>query len=87
MGARSNESRRQELELRRTIAERDGYTCWLCGKPIDITRTRSTDPLAATVDHVLPKSKGGKRTLDNLRLAHRSCNAARGSADPKGSPE
>jgi hypothetical protein len=27
-----------------------------------------------TLDHAMPKSEGGKRTLENARLAHRLCN-------------
>jgi hypothetical protein len=32
-------------------------------------------PLAAVVDHILPKSRGGTDDLDNLQIAHWRCNA------------
>lgn len=35
--------------------------------------------LSATLDHVIPRSKGGGGTWTNLRLAHRDCNTKRGS--------
>jgi 5-methylcytosine-specific restriction endonuclease McrA len=35
-----------------------------------------------TVDHVIPVSKGGSDTFDNVRAAHNSCNRRRGVKDP-----
>ncbi len=45
--------------------------CWMCACLL----TRGT----ASVDHLQPKSKGGKDRADNYRLACKSCNAARGN--------
>jgi 5-methylcytosine-specific restriction endonuclease McrA len=56
----------------RALLARDGDLCWLCSKPLDGD---------ATLDHVVPRSKGGKNGLENLRLAHKGCNGARGNAD------
>lgn len=39
------------------------------------------DPEFATLDHVIPKSKGGTLILSNLRLAHGRCNKARADCD------
>ena len=48
--------------------------CGICGKPVDKS-LRSPHPMSATVDHIIPVSKGGHPTdLDNLQLAHRCCN-------------
>jgi 5-methylcytosine-specific restriction endonuclease McrA len=55
------------------IVERDGWTCWLCKEPVDSGLPR-TSRMGATVDHVVPLSKGGSDELDNLRLAHWICN-------------
>lgn len=50
--------------LRQVILERDGFACTYCG---------STDqPLH--VDHVIPRSRGGRDTLGNLTTACRTCN-------------
>lgn len=35
----------------------------------------------ATLDHILPLSRGGTDHPTNLRLAHRSCNSARGATN------
>ncbi|MDH3226191.1 MAG: HNH endonuclease [Thermoleophilia bacterium] len=48
---------------RRAVFARDGYECQYCG-----SRTR------LTVDHVVPSSRGGAGTWDNLVTACSSCN-------------
>ena len=59
------------------VYERDKYTCWLCGLPTS-GKFHNRDPLSPTVDHVVPRSKGGHPTdLGNLRCAHFACNAWR----------
>lgn len=63
------------------IAERDGWTCWLCGDVIDPTMT--IGPWRATIDHLVPRSRGGTSDLGNLRLAHRRCNNRRGNHLPE----
>jgi 5-methylcytosine-specific restriction endonuclease McrA len=70
----SKHSRRQVRALR----ERDGDDCWLCESPIDFGIASQLDPGFGTRDHVNPKADGGSDDLANLRLAHRSCNEARG---------
>lgn len=55
-------------ELRRTVFERDGWQCVYCG---------SSDNLEA--DHIVPLSKGGRSTLDNLSAACKSCNSSKGA--------
>lgn len=37
----------------------------------------------ATVDHVVPRSRGGQTVPENLRLAHRRCNGWRGNELPE----
>lgn len=66
------------------VANRDGWVCHLCGKDIDRERRHwagNPDPLALSIDHVIPWSKGGTDDLDNLRAAHWRCNVSRGNAD------
>jgi 5-methylcytosine-specific restriction endonuclease McrA len=36
------------------------------------------DPRCFTRDHVLPRARGGRDDLENLRPAHRECNQLRG---------
>ena len=37
------------------------------------------DPLAASLDHILPKSRGGSNELENLHLVCFSCNLMKGN--------
>lgn len=60
------------------IAVRDGFVCHICNGLVDMTLPRTVG-LGATVDHVIPLSKGGSDEPDNLRLAHWSCNVRKGS--------
>lgn len=64
---------------RKTIRMRDGDVCWICGCPIDFSLPRRHAE-AATLDHVIPRSKGGENHNDNLKLAHRVCNQKRADA-------
>lgn len=60
---------------RRTIYRRDGFTCQYCGcKP-------GSEEL--TIDHVLPKSKGGLTEWTNCALACVSCNAKKANRTPE----
>jgi 5-methylcytosine-specific restriction endonuclease McrA len=67
----------KEARARRNRAEAvvamHGNTCWLCHRPIDGE---------LTMDHVIPRSKGGRTIRDNLRPAHGKCNRRRGNGPP-----
>ncbi len=58
---------------RKNILKRDGYKCAYCG--------RSDLPL--TIDHVIPRSKGGGETWENLVAACYRCNNKKGNRTPK----
>ena len=47
---------------RRTVFARDGHRCQYCGSP------------AESIDHVLPRSRGGLHAWDNVVAACRRCN-------------
>lgn len=49
-------------------------TCGICGQPVDMS-IKTGDPMAPVVDHIVPVSKNGHPSaLENLQLAHASCN-------------
>jgi HNH endonuclease len=64
---------------RRLIFERDAWTCWLCGQPVD-RDAAVPHPRSATIDHVLPINHGGGDEPDNLACAHFRCNVTRGDS-------
>src|SRR6267142_1249796 len=53
--------------------------CHICGLPITDNIVSPDHPLFGTVDHVIPRSRGGSNALEHNRAAHRSCNKAKGS--------
>ena len=68
----------------KALYERDNGLCWLCGKRCDMNdyETREDGTIVCgenypSVDHIIPVCEGGKDTWDNVRLAHRGCNAKR----------
>jgi hypothetical protein len=60
------------------IAERDGWRCQLCRKPVN-RRKRWPDPLSASIDHIVPITKGGTDVRANVQLAHLRCNISKGN--------
>lgn len=58
------------------LAERDGTDCGICGEPVDMDLRRYAPGglMCASVDHVLPRARGGTHDPENLQLAHLRCN-------------
>ena len=57
---------------RKNIFRRDGYRCQYCGR----------SDLQLTLDHVIPKSRGGEDRWDNLITACKPCNTFKGNRTP-----
>lgn len=61
------------IELsRQNIFKRDSHKCQYCGSSKDLT-----------LDHVLPKSRGGRTSWDNLITACKLCNSKKGDSTPE----
>lgn len=56
---------------RKNIMKRDGNRCQYCGTSSDLT-----------IDHVLPKSRNGKDSWENLVTACNKCNHKKGNRTP-----
>ena len=64
----------KEIPLtRRNVLDRDRSTCQYCGYKGD----------SLTLDHVIPRSRGGKDSWNNLVAACVSCNINKGNKTPK----
>jgi len=69
----------RSVTLKRLI-ERDGLRCKICGEMCDTNDHRWSKwfgPLYPTLDHVIPLSKGGGHTWDNVQVAHAICNSTK----------
>lgn len=60
------------------IYERDDWTCLLCSEQIESWR-RAPDPLAPSIDHIVPISRGGTHERANVQAAHLGCNSRKGA--------
>lgn len=61
-------------KLRLKIKERDGYTCKICNLSV------AQEPnLLLEIDHIVPISKGGLTTEDNLQTLCWKCNRSKGA--------
>lgn len=56
---------------------RDGGVCHICNTAVDMSLTRKEDVFAASIDHIIPRSRGGSDDPENLALAHFWCNAVK----------
>jgi len=64
----------RKIELsRKNILRRDGFNCVYCGS--------HHSPL--TVDHIIPRSRGGSDSWENLACACVKCNNRKGSRTPE----
>ncbi len=67
---------RQEVKFnRRNIYARDNNRCQYCGRKFATTEL--------SIDHVIPRSQGGKTTWDNVVCACLQCNIRKGGHTPE----
>lgn len=77
--AKRKPKQRPGSKARALMRATDGV-CAICKNPVN---TDSRSKRFATVDHKVPKAKGGNNKPANLRLACRACNNKKGSRMPK----
>ena len=56
---------------KRNVMVRDGYRCSYCGTMKNLT-----------IDHIIPRSKGGKSSFENCTTACKPCNNKKGNRTP-----
>lgn len=55
------------------VFERDEWVCGICNEKVD-KNIPYPNSQSASLDHVIPMSKGGGHTYDNVQLSHLRCN-------------
>jgi 5-methylcytosine-specific restriction endonuclease McrA len=68
-------SRQNRITNRHRVFARDRYRCQYCGR-----RGTAFD---LTLDHILPKSRGGRTLAENLATACQGCNSRKGDRTPE----
>lgn len=76
VGTKSRRSRKINARLRAKVLMRDGATCRLCG-------ATPQDGAKLHIDHIIPWSKGGDNTLDNLQVLCDKCNIGKSDTHPE----
>lgn len=66
---------RKKLASKSNILIRDRYVCQYCGKPLKSQEI--------TLDHILPRSRGGESNWENLAACCPRCNVKKGSKLPE----
>lgn len=61
--------------LKAELYRRQQGSCPWCDKPLPTL-------WEATLDHIIPKSHGGDRSIDNMQLMHAQCNKEKGARCP-----
>lgn len=93
--SRNPDKRRDDYQRRRALKaqvsfgkidlaelwELQGGACGICGTQLD-RELRWPDPLSPSIDHIIPLSKGGPHSQDNVRWTCLVCNLVKGSKLP-----
>lgn len=66
---------------RESLRALHGDLCYLCTQPMKFLPKDHNDEEYATLEHVIPKSKGGQSTWENVKLAHFKCNNEKQNLD------
>ncbi len=61
---------------RSNLLVRDGYACQYCGKSVRAAKDRS-------IDHIVPRSRGGNTVWPNVVLSCKKCNLKKGDKTPE----
>jgi hypothetical protein len=61
-----------------SLAEERGTLCGICGSEVDMT-LQSPNLMRASVDHIVPRARGGTHDRSNLQLSHLFCNYSKGA--------
>lgn len=78
-----NVPRRKAHWSRKGVLARDNYTCIYCGtRQSDTVRGRVLTKADFTVDHILPRSRGGRDNWSNTACACYVCNHRKGDRMP-----
>lgn len=60
------------------IFERDNWICGICGEKVN-RDLKHPNPLSASLDHIIPISRGGEHSRQNAQCSHWVCNMRKGA--------
>ena len=65
-----------EAVSRIKVFDRDGWVCGICETPVD-PEAPPRSPGSASLDHIVPLSRGGEHSMRNVQCAHLRCNQSK----------
>lgn len=65
--------RKKPIDKRAILFAECGGKCPICGREMSLNNPRALNSYM-TIDHIIPKSQGGRNTLDNYMAMCRKCN-------------
>lgn len=65
------------MNKRKIVYEKSSGICCICGCRLHIDKNSYNSNEYAQIDHIHPKSLGGRSNIDNLRALCKSCNSKR----------
>ncbi|QDM56277.1 HNH endonuclease [Gordonia phage SweatNTears] len=74
--------RKENPIIEEEVFIRDGWICQLCADPVD-PDDKHPSKWSPSLDHIIPLSRGGTHTWDNVQLAHLGCNSSKGGRDAR----
>ncbi len=78
-----NVPRRGVRWSRRSVLRRDNFTCIYCGVQADEKqRGKVLTKADFSLDHIIPRSRGGRNTWSNTACACQPCNTRKGNRTP-----
>lgn len=78
MSLRYGATGQRRVDLLNALLEQTGGLCALCGELLTVE--------TLSIDHIVPQSRGGSHTIENLQAAHRACNSRKHNRLPSDPP-
>lgn len=71
-----NKHRRSDLEIKQDLYKKQNGLCYICGRKTTLDKGDTSKDTYATIDHIVPLSKGGTNDIENMAIA---CNNLKSS--------
>jgi len=71
---------KEDLFIKFQFCFNSGFLCTYCAKRMDL---KYENEYGWTIDHIIPRAKGGKDEAENIEFVCRACNFLKGEMNPE----